>query len=251
MNAKTISNCAGALLLCLCVPAEAGSIIDQAELDSILGSHAITDTFANVPVLPSGQLRIYSAVNSTTVAPINCRTSPCTSGSGTTVGPGLVTPGVTFDRPSGLVTTYPIDFNGAGYFAIPVNTISGIYGPSILDIDFTTKVDAFGFDLWSYKGFASAGTISVYDTHGNLLDTTNIADFHSSTAAESVFFGWEGSGGIGQIVLSTPNHSNYLSLGTVAYGAVPEPSTWAMMLVGFTGLAFAGCRRSLKAAAVA
>ena len=29
-------------------------------------------------------------------------------------------------------------------------------------------------------------------------------------------------------------------------GAVPEPSTWAMMLVGFAGLGFAGSRRSLK-----
>jgi len=135
-----------------------------------------------------------------------------------------VTPGVTFDRPSGLVTTYPIDFNGTGYFGIPVNTISRIYGPAIQDIDFTTPVKAVGFDLWSYRGFGSAGTISVYDTHGNLLDTTNIADFHSPTAAESVFFGWQSSAGIGEIVISTPNHSNYLSLATVEYGFAPGPN---------------------------
>ena len=33
--------------------------------------------------------------------------------------------------------------------------------------------------------------------------------------------------------------------------AVPEPSTWAMMALGFAGLAFAGHRRSRKGAAFA
>jgi hypothetical protein len=32
---------------------------------------------------------------------------------------------------------------------------------------------------------------------------------------------------------------------------VPEPSTWAMMLVGFAGLAYAGCRGSRKSAPAA
>jgi PEP-CTERM motif len=31
-------------------------------------------------------------------------------------------------------------------------------------------------------------------------------------------------------------------------GAVPEPSTWAMMLVGFAGLGFAGCRSTRRGA---
>ena len=32
---------------------------------------------------------------------------------------------------------------------------------------------------------------------------------------------------------------------------VPEPSTWAMMLIGFAGLGFAGYRTSRKAVSVA
>jgi len=36
---------------------------------------------------------------------------------------------------------------------------------------------------------------------------------------------------------------------TFAAGGVPEPSTWAMMLIGFAGLGFAGYRRSQKASA--
>ena len=33
--------------------------------------------------------------------------------------------------------------------------------------------------------------------------------------------------------------------------AVPEPSTWAMMLIGFAGLGFAGYRASRKAVSIA
>jgi hypothetical protein len=37
----------------------------------------------------------------------------------------------------------------------------------------------------------------------------------------------------------------------VAVTGVPEPTTWAMMLVGFVGLGFAGYRRTRKSAALA
>jgi len=37
--------------------------------------------------------------------------------------------------------------------------------------------------------------------------------------------------------------------GTFSAGAVPEPSTWAMMLLGFAGLGYAGYRASHKSAA--
>ena len=40
-------------------------------------------------------------------------------------------------------------------------------------------------------------------------------------------------------------------LGTVTVStAVPEPSTWAMMLLGFVGLGFAGYRKAQKPGAI-
>jgi hypothetical protein len=39
--------------------------------------------------------------------------------------------------------------------------------------------------------------------------------------------------------------------GFVATAAVPEPSTWAMMLLGFAGVGFVAFRRKRKAALIA
>jgi PEP-CTERM motif-containing protein len=55
---------------------------------------------------------------------------------------------------------------------------------------------------------------------------------------------------------SNPGVGNWIQFGsgTVTldgYYATPEASTWTMMLLGFAGVAFAGCRASRKRAAVA
>ena len=44
--------------------------------------------------------------------------------------------------------------------------------------------------------------------------------------------------------------SNFTVSGSLVSGAVPEPSTWAMMLLGFAGLGFMAYRRTKKGAAV-
>jgi hypothetical protein len=44
--------------------------------------------------------------------------------------------------------------------------------------------------------------------------------------------------------------SNFTVSGSLVSGAVPEPSTWAMMLIGFAGLGFIAYRRTKKSAAV-
>jgi hypothetical protein len=42
--------------------------------------------------------------------------------------------------------------------------------------------------------------------------------------------------------------SNLDSISVLEVGAVPEPSTWAMMMLGFAGLGFLAYRRSSRAA---
>jgi PEP-CTERM motif len=57
--------------------------------------------------------------------------------------------------------------------------------------------------------------------------------------------------------LPLPGHAGFQGLGDEGWAienvtvAVPEPSTWAMMLVGFAGLGFAGYRRARPAVSAA
>jgi hypothetical protein len=52
------------------------------------------------------------------------------------------------------------------------------------------------------------------------------------------------------VVVDVGGVPNYDSAGGLTL-SVPEPSTWAMMMLGFAGLGFAGYRKSRKAAAIA
>ena len=69
----------------------------------------------------------------------------------------------------------------------------------------------------------------------------------------NVVSGTEGNGSIAflgtfsSISFTTSNYENWygFTVGTAAE-AVPEPSTWAMILLGFAGLGFAGNSRSNK-----
>jgi hypothetical protein len=51
-------------------------------------------------------------------------------------------------------------------------------------------------------------------------------------------------------VLQGPTGNTVTSLGAATYTLIPEPSTWAMMLLGFAGLGYAGYRASRKGAAL-
>ena len=64
--------------------------------------------------------------------------------------------------------------------------------------------------------------------------------FAASPDGENSFYEALNPGGLG--------FGNYLALSPPV---VPEPSTWAMMLLGFAGLGFAGYRASRKSAKVA
>jgi hypothetical protein len=85
------------------------------------------------------------------------------------------------------------------------------------------------------------------DANGvEILDTT----FRSLTVAESFFHddvldlgSYSGSVDLAigyDLVADGPGGFGF----DLAIGAVPETSTWAMMLIGFAGLGFVGCRRS-------
>ena len=93
--------------------------------------------------------------------------------------------------------------------------------------------------------FTGADRISVlvvplgYVSGGSLSDTATFSgQTFSSLGVTPGTYEWTWGSGANQ---------NF----TLVIGEVPEPSTWAMMLVGFAGLGYAGYRRPERAAAAA
>jgi len=81
------------------------------------------------------------------------------------------------------------------------------------------------------------------------------SQFSPTTNYTGGFVGWEGLDPTGLSETTYDEHSGTFS-GTMAVitegtftPGVPEPSTWAMMLIGFAGLGFAGYRKATKAKA--
>ena len=81
-----------------------------------------------------------------------------------------------------------------------------------------------------------------FDDYGVMLTLANgdLVDVYSN--------GGSGPGLYGAVVL-VDGVPDYTSAGGLSLTAAPEPSTWAMMLVGFAGLGFAGYRKARKTAA--
>lgn len=83
-----------------------------------------------------------------------------------------------------------------------------------------------------------------FDNYGVMFSLSNgdVVDMYSNG----------GSGGpiYGVVVFSATTGPDYTSAGGLTLN-VPEPSTWAMMMLGFASLGFAGYRASHKAAAIA
>jgi hypothetical protein len=103
---------------------------------------------------------------------------------------------------------------------------------------------------------ALGGLLDITKSAGFTLalgDTFTILDF-ASYSGNFVNFDYNGSacsftGGLlgcaGGVQFAEQFSAGYLNLvvENVGVSGVPEPSTWAMMLIGFAGLGFAGCRR--------
>lgn len=68
----------------------------------------------------------------------------------------------------------------------------------------------------------------------------------------NVVFGAEGNGLVmfnglvSEISWTNPQSENFYAFTVGEVGAVPEPSTWLMMIAGFLGLGFLACRKESK-----
>ena len=91
---------------------------------------------------------------------------------------------------------------------------------------------------------------------GGFLDGYGVLfTLEDGTVVDMYGFGGSGNSIYGAVVwqagASSPDYTSAYDFGTGLTLTVPEPSTWAMMVLGFAGLGFAGYHRSRKAARAA
>ena len=121
-------------------------------------------------------------------------------------------------------------------------------------VTFLTNFNSSAFDgvidFGGTSGFSSNGTVSYSDTQTVLA--SNFATFignGSHTSFLSATGSTNFSGGDGLAYQYSGSTSTSLTLiYTYTVAAVPEPSTWAMMLLGFAGVGFMTYRRKSKPA---
>jgi PEP-CTERM motif len=155
--------------------------------------------------------------------------------------------------------------------------VDSTYHPSALTQEIGGLIDGhtytLTFDYAAAQQFDYDGnTIDDWDVTlgGQTIATTNI-DLHSHAFSgwetESVTFTYEGDGGLLSFVNNGMGGCNSdfkdcapldpsasggppfsLLDGVSLTGSAPEPSTWAMMFIGFAGLAYAGVRNRRRSA---
>lgn len=109
---------------------------------------------------------------------------------------------------------------------------------SPFSVKFSGTTNAFSFANVS----GSSGTASAFDTAGNLLESINFSGFNFNRPPVTFSFA---TTGISLVSFSSTGQFGVdnFSFGDVQ-GAVPEPATWMMMLLGMAGIGFAMRRKT-------
>jgi PEP-CTERM motif len=121
-----------------------------------------------------------------------------------------------------LLTMVPAPFSSVSYTADPFN------GPVFTAVS--------GYDFLAVTGVTA-----------NIPDCRPCTTPTAFVSGDSLFVNWQGAGGgIGDTILV-----NFTVSENVVTPAVPEPSTWVMLLLGFAGIGFMAYRRKSKPALMA
>ncbi len=154
--------------------------------------------------------------------------------------PGQILPGVTYSTPVGSDNFFNID-SGGGYEGGFLDTVNG---PRVLTVTFDSLQSGFGFDANRLMGDF---TVNIFGEGGSAL-----GNFSYPSANGLTFFGFGSSAvDIRSATIAGTDGTFGFALDNFTFNtntvtpAVPEPATWAMMLVGF-GLVGSAMRRRQK-----
>ena len=150
-----------------------------------------------------------------------------------------ILPGVTYSVSNGGLFIAGPGQSSNPTTALGVNTPSG----GALNIAFAQTQSAFGADLFqNFGGGSQQGTAATF-TLNFLLGGSNVGTYTSLVAPNGGgFFGLTGTS-FDTVTVSQAGGFAVVDNVSFAAGAVPEPATWAMMVVGFGALGFAVRRR--------
>jgi hypothetical protein len=118
------------------------------------------------------------------------------------------------------------------------------FGVVSILITLAAPVTAFSLNFGTFDGYPVDFLIN-----GFTITSSSIADIYQPNG----FFGVTDLAPFTTVLVSSGTEALYLN--DVAFGAavsaIPEPSTWAMMILGFAGIGFLSYRRSRRSAAIA
>ena len=173
---------------------------------------------------------------------------------GTTVGVSAAPAGETTDYLYGVGGVHPLGFQGAEVIFNPPNGEAGL--PNSFNI-YWGSIDAL---MTNPDGSPRYDNTLTVHTLANTVDSVT-----GSELAAALVFGVNGFGSSDQpqrqsvvqhtrhrwadrfFTASSTKNAFEFDMGS----SVPEPSTWAMMMLGFVGLGYAAFRRGAKARALA
>lgn len=206
--------------------ATAGTILaSRSDLDALLNGAGVTEGFEKFDMDGLPQLNFFGNVlDSSTVVP-DQGPGPVTS-----QGPGLIVNGVQFTSENAL-EILNLDFLGQS----KVLTAGGTR-PHSITIDFTSPVDAFGFDYFPTVLTKTDVTLTVYGVDDSTVLETDIFNVFFFLGN---FFGISDSQGIGKVVVSSvatdPFNIYDTQIDNVTFGsalAVPEPAALGLLCAG-------------------
>lgn len=152
--------------------------------------------------------------------------------------------------------TYDGD-NSTQYFSgtLGVDVTTGSVTMLEIRIPFFSEFTTEGMSLlpslvWGLPPLPGYNIGSAYSTVAPQRTNWSIISFHFSTTTPGSLVGFSGGTiDYGRVVTTTDflGYSNFS--GTIS--AVPEPSTWLMMVLSFAGLGLMACRRRSKPASIA
>lgn len=206
---------------------------------------AVAAFTATVALTGSASATVITSMPGGTVVPFPVIGAP-TFGFG--AGPHVFGPGISWTSGStnsvfGFDSGYGFASNGFWGSLVMAGTNDAT---SAMNFNFTTPVTAVG-GFVNYSPDYGSAVMSVYDVSDTLIESFVLNFLIPYGADTGLFYGFSEATPIARFELS----GAYVGITDLTISsAVPEPSTWAMMLIGFAGLGFLA-QRKLKAKPVA